>query len=198
MDSAQMVEIRLDLTEYDLETIEKVFSHPIPKIATCRADKTGLDLQKAKLKKAIESGSNYIDIELEVPDEQREELIAYARKFNCRVIISYHNFENTPGLKELFAIADDCFAKGADIAKIVTTVSTVQENARILALYSINKPVVALGMGEMGKITRIMAPFMGAEFSFAASDEGVGTAPGQITNSQMKHILTQIEKTLKP
>ncbi len=196
MDSAEMAEIRLDLTGYSLTEIEKVFSHPVPKIATCRADKTGLVVQREKLMKAIELGSSYVDIEIEVPDEQRNEIVAFAREHNCRVIISYHNFENTPPLQELFAIANDCYSKGADVAKVVTTINNDYENACILALYSLNRPMVALGMGEKGKITRIIAPFMGAEFSFAASDEGAGTAPGQITNNQMKQIVTQIKNII--
>ena len=58
--------------------------------------------------------------------------------------------------------------------------------------------MVVLGMGEMGKITRIMAPFLGAEFTFAAMDEGKETAPGQIPYLKMKeiegYILNEIRK----
>jgi 3-dehydroquinate dehydratase I len=196
MNSAEMVEIRLDLTNYNLHEIEEVFSHPIPKIATCRAENTNLSIQKEKLIKAIESGATYVDIEIEVPEEQRKAIIMVAKKHHCRVILSYHNFIDTPGLRDLFAIAESCFTNGADVAKIVTTINKTQDNARLMALYSMDKPVVALGMGELGKITRLMAPFMGAEFSFAASDDGVSTAPGQIGHSQMKQIISQIEKTL--
>jgi len=196
LDSVEMAEIRLDLTGYDLLAIGKVFSHHTPTIATCRAETTSYSIQKSRLLKAIESGAKYVDIEVEVPDEKCHDIIEYARQNNCKVILSYHNFTETPGMLDLFTIADECFQRGADIAKIATMVNKPEDNARLIALYSLGKPVVSLGMGEMGKISRIIAPLMGAEFTFAAPDNGASTAPGQIKYSEMKKVLDSIEKIL--
>ena len=51
-------------------------------------------------------------------------------------------------------------------------------------------------MGNMGKITRIIAPFMGAEFTYAAMDEGEATAAGQIKYSDIKSIIQKIENSI--
>lgn len=197
LDNVEMAEIRLDLTHSSLEDIKEIFRHPTPKIATCRFEKTGLEVQFRKLSKAIVSGAQFVDVELETPKEQMDEIINLARKYGCKVILSYHNFTETPGLRDLYKIADECYEKGAEIAKIATMVNYPEDNGRLMALYSIGKPVVSIGMGEIGKITRITASLLGAEFTFASQDDGVETAPGQIKYSKMKDLFEQISSTLK-
>ncbi len=197
LEKVELAEIRLDLTDFSVEEIQKVFSHSTPTIATCRPDKMGTKDQMERLTAAIKAGAAYVDIEIEAEKEQQEALIAVARQFNCKVIISYHNFEKTPGLKELYSIVDQCYALGADIAKLATFCNSQADSARLLSLYSNNKALVALGMGAYGKITRIVAPLLGAEFTFAAIDEGEETAPGQIGYSRMKAIIENLNKELK-
>ena len=197
LDKVEMAEIRLDMTEFEGDAIKKVFAHKTPTIATCRPDRKGEDDQLKRLVLAIESGAKFADIELEALPEQQQKIIAVARKHDCRVIISYHNFIETPGLKDLYRIVDACFEKGADIAKLATMSNSDADNAKLMALYSNVKPVVAIGMGEKGKITRIMAPLLGAAFTFAAMDQGMATAPGQITYTRMKALLRELENEIK-
>lgn len=197
LEKVEMAEIRLDLTSSSAEDIDEIFNHPTPKIATCRFENTSLEIQKNKLIRAVKAGADYIDIEIEVPEEQRIELVSMARKNKCKVIISYHNYNETPGLKELFTIADKCYEMGADIAKIAAMVKKPEDNARLMALYEIGFPIVSLGMGDLGKATRIIALMLGAEFSFASEDDGVSTAPGQIKYSKMKDIIEHINQELK-
>lgn len=192
----EMAEIRLDLTEFDDEAIDAVFAQDVPLIATCRPDNYTEKEQYFKLRRAIEAGAAYVDIEIEASDEQRNALIDIAKKHDCKVIISYHNYEKTPGMRELFTIADDCYAKGADVAKLATMVNSKSDNANLMSLYSLDKPIVALGMGEKGKVSRVVAPLMGSEFTFAAQDNSEGTAPGQISYSEMKKLLDSINKTV--
>lgn len=183
-----MAEIRLDLTLFEGEAIDTVFAHSTPTIATCRPDELGHKKQLELLSQAIRAGANYVDIEIEAPKEQQDAIVKLAREMNCRIIISYHNYEETPGLKELYEIADTCYELGADVAKLAVLTPTKHDAARVLSLYSIDKPIVALGMGTEGKITRIAATSLGAEFTFASMDEGEATAPGQIRYSEMKKL----------
>ncbi len=194
--NVQMAEIRLDLTEYDDETIDLVFGQDYNLIATCRPDNMSEKEQYFKLRRAIEAGATYVDLELEASKEQKKAIIEIAQKHNCRVIISYHNYVETPSMNELFSIADRCYQVGADVAKVATRVNFSEDNAKLLALYSISKPMVALGMGEAGKVSRIVGPLMGAEFTFAAEDGGHETAPGQIPYSAMEALVDTINKTL--
>jgi 3-dehydroquinate dehydratase-1 len=196
LDKVELAEIRLDLTEFGREEIEKVFAHSTPTIATCRPEKMGSAKQLELLKASINAGAKYVDIEIEAEKSQQEEIISIAHSLGCKVIISYHNFTETPGLRELYEIVDRCYELGADIAKIASSAKTKMDSARLLSLYSIEKPLVVLGMGEPGKITRIMAPLLGAEFTFAAMDDGEATAPGQIRYSRMKEILKSLGNEL--
>lgn len=196
LDKVELAEIRLDLTEFGEEQIKQVFSHSTPTIATCRPARIGPEKQLELLITAIRAGAKYVDIEIEAERSQQLALIKEARNSNCKVIISYHNFDKTPGLKALYTIVDQCFDLGADIAKIATLAKTKKDSARLLSLYSIGKPLVALGMGEQGKITRIVSPLLNGEFTFAAMDDGEATAPGQINYSRMKEILDGLENEL--
>ena len=196
LDKVEMAEIRLDLTEFGISKIEKVFAHPTPTLATCRPDNLGAAKQLELLTAAINAGAKYVDIEIEAEHSQQEAIIKSARSKGCNVIISYHNFTETPGLRELYKVVDQCYELGADIAKIATLTKTKKDSARLLSLYSIDKPLVVLGMGEPGKITRIVAPLLNAEFTFAAMDDGEATAPGQIKYSRMKEILISLKSEL--
>ncbi len=45
--------------------------------------------------------------------------------------------------------------------------------------------MVIIGMGEKGVITRVAAPMLGAEFTFASAETGKETAPGQISKERL-------------
>jgi len=54
--------------------------------------------------------------------------------------------------------------------------------------------MVIIGMGEQGVISRIAAPMLGAEFTFAAAGVGQETAPGQISKDKLLSIIRQIQE----
>ncbi len=193
LEKIEMAEIRLDLVDFNYDQISQVFSMPKKLIATYRPVEGKEEERLPKLKAAIEAGAKYVDIEYESAANYRNDLIRHAHKCNCDVIISYHNFEYTPDCSELEHIVEQSFAMKADVVKVVTTVNTNLDNSKIISLYKLPGRVVAFGMGNLGKITRIIAPFLGAEFTFAAMDEKLATAPGQIAYSKIRSIIQQIE-----
>jgi 3-dehydroquinate dehydratase I len=194
IEKSEVSEIRLDLTGFGDEEIERIFSRRKRLIATCRPLVYSPDKQLEILKKAVRSGATYVDIEYEAPEEYKQELIDYAHHHECYVIISYHNYEMTPELEELESIMKNCFIQGCDVAKIVTLVRVNRDNSKILSLYKGPGRLIAFGMGDLGKITRIVAPFLGAEFTYAAMDEGEPTAPGQIRYSRLKEFIASIQQ----
>jgi len=190
----EMAEIRLDLTGFDEDKVIQLFSKHKNLVATCRPDDID-DLERIKLlKAAIKAGAKYVDIEIESDKEFIDEIKRVAVEKKSDVIISYHNYEETPNQKELETIITECFFLGADVAKVACMVNNDKDNAAILSLFQLGKRLVALGMGEKGKITRVMTPFLGAEFTFSAPDQGEGTAPGQITTERMNEIYTIFRK----
>lgn len=181
----QMAEIRLDRLDFTKEQIERVFSESkIPLIATYRPGEITEEDRLLALKNAINYGANYVDVEIEsLPDFKKE--ILKTAKGRCEVIISYHNFKNTPVRYELESIVQQCFDQGADIAKLACQTNAKKEAARILGLYSHYEGLVAIGMGDLGKITRVAAEVLGAPFTFASIDAKNSTAPGQLTAQEL-------------
>lgn len=193
----ELAEIRIDLTGFGPDEVKTVCSHPTPVVATCRADTMSSEKQLELLTIAIVSGAKYVDIELEAGRKQIRNIIRIARRHNCRVIISYHNYRETPPVRKLIHIIRKCYSMGADVAKVATLARSQADSARILSLYGYEKPLIALGMGTAGMITRIMAPLLGGEFTFASMDEGDETAPGQIKYSEMREILDKLNKKIQ-
>ena len=186
----ELAEIRIDLAGFNVEQVKKVFSSHKNLVATCRPENYTDDKRKELLKTAIKAGAGYVDVEIESDKDFIDEIKRTASENHCSLIISYHNYEETPSKTELESIVSECFFLGADVAKVACMVNEIKDNANILSLFTLGKRIVALGMGELGKITRVITPFLGAEFTFAAPDSGEGTAPGQITTERMKSIYT--------
>jgi 3-dehydroquinate dehydratase-1 len=183
-----LAEIRIDLLKLTSTQVAQVFgSHP-NLIATCRPDTMGIEAQQQLLLTAIESGAAYIDIEVEAPSTFKKAMVEAAHAKGCRVIVSYHNYVETPNRATLHGTINQMVADGADIVKIATLAHTSADAARILSLYEDPiKPLVALAMGEAGRVTRIAIPLLGAPFTFAAP-QGAATAPGQLTDTEMETI----------
>lgn len=189
---AEMAEIRIEKTGLNADQVKSLFkSHP-NLIATCRPD--GLDDEKrtALLKAAIEGGARWIDLEVESDKSFTEPLVELAKSNNCKVIISYHNYDETPEISELIQIIDNCNDKKADLIKLATHVNRSMDISNLLILYSYGLPILALGMGSLGSITRVAALKMGAPFTFVSCDSENTTAPGQISESSMKTILNNL------
>jgi len=187
-----MAEIRLDLCNFDSEEIEEIFSLPVKFVATHRPTSLPDDERMALLKKAIDTGADYVDIEYESSPEYRNELVSYARSKGCNVIISYHHYQETPSFEAMQNIIEESYIFGADVAKIAVMSNSKADAAKILGLYHNSGRLVAIGMGNHGKITRIMAPLLGAEFTFAAPDGENTTAPGQLTFSALHETIEKL------
>ena len=183
-----LVEVRYDLIRRSPEMVVGQLNDTILHVATCRpgiiSDNERLDI----LRESIDLGAVYVDIELESDPDFLSKIIRYARKKSTHVIISYHNFDETPDTNVLRETLKQCYDLGGDVAKIACQVKILEDSARLLSLYAEKGRKVVLGMGNFGKITRIAATQLGAEFTFASLNVTDATAPGQLTYSEMKLI----------
>jgi len=195
----ELAEIRLDGADLSFDEIHRIFTFHANLIATYRpkAGNEAPGKRKMALLTAVEAGAAYVDVEIEAGAPYKKEVMQAARQQGCRVIISYHNYINTPSKKQLEAIIEQCFSEGADIAKIACQVNSEADSARILSLYDYpgqlhQGKVAAIGMGEKGKITRLAAPLLGAPFTYASTSMGKETAPGQLDKDTLEKILDLI------
>ena len=191
--SAKLCELRLDLLKVN-DHLRELLSSNAKAVVTYRApqnDTVELRAERLKvMKEACKLGAAFIDIEIEAIDEYRIELIRAAKAAGTKVILSYHNFQETPPLERLREIADQCFALGADVGKVACQVKSPRDNATLIALLSDSRPMIVAGMGEEAKITRIAAPFFGSQFTYVTPSSMGGTAPGQISVDETLKVLT--------
>lgn len=190
-----LAELRMDRIDFDKKNIGRLFSSKAKTIVTCRVnEKINEDERRNIIIEAIENGASMVDIEVENSDDFKNEIIKTAKKNKCTVIVSYHDFDKTPVMRELEQILTWCFESGADIAKIACRANNVEDAARLLALYSFGKPIISIGMGDAGKITRIAAPLLGAPFTYASAEDAKKTAPGQIEADKLEAIIKMIKE----
>jgi len=146
------------------------------------------------LKDAVALGADYVDIEARTEKPLLRELVAHIKKYHGRTkwIISYHDFSGTPSAGALHKRFDACTRAGADIVKICTYAHTMEDNLRVLGIipYARNKgqAIIAFAMGEQGRISRVMAPLLGASWGYASLEHGAESAPGQLTIEEMRQI----------
>jgi 3-dehydroquinate dehydratase type I len=188
LNKAEFAEIRIDQLNFSEEQFRSVFSLKRNTIATCRPEKGDDACRTALLKLAIEAGAGYIDIEYEAAPAYRTELVDFARKHNCVVIISYHNYEKTPSLSELDSIISESEQMGADRVKLAVMAQGASDVARVMGLYDAHKNLIAFCMGKLGMLSRVAAPLLGADFTFAAYNRQLATAPGQLTQGELMDI----------
>jgi len=148
------------------------------------------------LKEAVSLGADYVDIEARTEKHLLRELITQIEKHHGRTkwIISSHDFSGTPPGEALKKRFDACARTKADIVKICTYAHAMEDNLRVLELipYARHKDrgIIALCMGEKGKISRVMAPLLGASWSYASLEKGAESAPGQLTSKETRLIYT--------
>jgi 3-dehydroquinate dehydratase-1 len=180
-----------------MDQIKKIFSLPHRLVATYRPGQVSNIQRERILSAAIESGATYVDIEIESNQPFKKRIKKICADNDCKLILSYHNYKCTPIRKELENIITTSIVEGADIAKIACLVQSAQDNAEILSLYKnpdLEGKIIAIGMGEKGKITRVAASFMGAPFTYAAINPEMETAPGQLDSKTLKEIIRKIKE----
>ena len=200
----EMAEIRLDLCPLSDSEIEELFGQTdTPLIATCRANSGNQASAEAwaaaerKLSLAVRSGARFADLEIEAPPEYSRRFQKLCREAGTELIRSFHDYAGTPDEKGLQMALARCFRYGADIAKIVTTCHTPEDAARIESLYSViledvdslQGRLIAFGMGDQGRSTRIECLRRGAPFTYAALTAEEATAPGQPTVEELEELI---------
>ena len=173
-------EVRLDGLRDADEDLSPLFEGKRRVIATCRPGRLEDRERFEVLRRAVDAGARIVDVELETPWRLRDTFVRDAKRGGVQVIVSSHNFKETPPLLELRAYLEVCCRVGADIAKIACRVRSPWDNATLLGLLCESGPAGVIGMGRLGLPMRLAAPLLGAEFTYASRDGARATAPGQL------------------
>lgn len=195
----RIAELRADLCRFTPEQVSLLVAANPHTIVTSRVESDNPSLSFNRLCAAIEAGAEYIDTELEYPDDLQLQLRNRARSAGTKLIVSWHNFSATPPLKQLLEVYRSCAEKGADVVKIVTTANSLIDATRTMRLYrSVARlprkriqrpPLAAFAMGSAGKFTRYLSLKLGSPLSYTYPDGANATAPGQYSESQLAALL---------
>lgn len=158
---ADLIEIRFDkvIGKGDnrllIEEIRKRTNLPL--IATKRL------FIKDELIKPIVSLVDYVDVEY----GESLDFIDFIKKHKKTLIISYHNYKNTSSLKTLISLSSSIKKKGADIVKIATFIQKREDIIRLIEFTrNYKKPLISIGMGHLGLVTRVILPIFGSLITY--------------------------------
>jgi len=183
---AQLVEIRLDYLQGEVNIRRLLADRPCPVVISCRREEdggkfTGTEEQRVLLlRTAVAEGADYIDLE--------EDIAGGIPRFGTtKRIVSLHDFRKTP--ENLSAVHRRISQLDPDIIKICTMANHPHDNLRMLRLVHQSEiPTVGLCMGDIGVPSRVLTGRFGSPFSFATFHSERALAPGQLSFDQMKDI----------
>ena len=184
----EMLELRLDLLNFSDQEYQDIINTKKPIIVTYRSTTLDDNTRIKKLKHLINIGANYVDIEIDSPTEFKNTMMEFAKKNSCQIILSYHNFKETPDTNQLLEIIKESNSSNANYCKIATKANTNKDIARVLSLYENNSNIIAFNLGDLGKISRISSLFLGAKFTYASISGKQKTADGQLSFEELKTI----------
>jgi 3-dehydroquinate dehydratase/shikimate dehydrogenase len=187
---ADVVELRIDhLTDPEQVYHLGISSLAAPCIVTCRPTWEGGHYARAEedrltlLEAATRSGARYIDLELEAFNRSASP----ETQFGGHLIVSAHDFQGRP--PKLHGILLELNERPGLVSKIVWTARSIRDNLEAFELLQQRqKPTIALCMGPAGLISRILAKKFGAFLTFATLPGDAGTAPGQVSITDMKSL----------
>ncbi|MBO6513955.1 MAG: type I 3-dehydroquinate dehydratase [Phycisphaerales bacterium] len=205
---ADLVEYRVDLLfeqreEEPLEermsrVLDLVKESPLPCIVTCRphwegGEYHGDDDERISLYEALGTSDHppaYIDVELATYTRsanirQKVNLAVdhpkQQRSVTTKLILSTHDFHGRPSdlTRKILTMNDE---PACSVVKIAYRARSIRDNLELFEiLRDRQKPTIALGMGEFGEMSRILAPKFGGLLTFASLRSESTTAPGQPT-----------------
>jgi 3-dehydroquinate dehydratase I len=198
---ADVLEIRLDyLREIQVKPFFTAIKKPL--LFTNRPTWEGgqfageEDARLAPLLEAVAREAGYVDLELMSPATSLHRLRAEIEQVSTRLILSWHNFQQTPKRSELVAKLQAMQESGAHIGKIVTMAVSFRDVLRVLQLQEdaarMRFPLIAFCMGRPGVISRLATLELGGYMTYCSAGEDEATAPGQLSATAIREMLERM------
>jgi 3-dehydroquinate dehydratase-1 len=123
-----------------------------------------------------------VDVELSA-GRVAARIAAAARARRRTVIVSCHDFAQTPSEGVLAGRIRAARRLGADVVKIAALARTGEDVARLLRVLITHPtvPLVIVSMGPLGRLSRVFFPAAGSLLTYAFLDGEAATGPGQLT-----------------
>lgn len=147
--------------------------------------KKAFELLQLALKMEVE----YVDLETTWPSYLVENIVN--NRGATRIIASDHSAVSIPWSNGRWEASYKAAARFGDIVKLVNTAATPQDNVHLEVFREAHqdKPLIALNMGEAGKLSRVLNPILTPITHELVTQKA---APGQLTIKQINQILTEL------
>ena len=147
------------------------------------------------LQHAIQSGLiDAVDIEYFRDRDGITETVGLAKEKGVTVIMSNHDFAQTPTKENLVQRLIGMKDLGADVPKIACMPNSVYDVLRLLAATTIfheehypDTPIITMSMSKLGVISRVSGETFGSCLTFGAATKA--SAPGQLDVTALRAIL---------
>lgn len=184
-----ILEVRVDLFADLAPTrvvneVKVLKQHEMPLIGTIRSRAEGgksalTDSMRADLYKRVSPLVHAIDIDLR--STILRQVLAEARRNKNTVILSHHDFKQTPSETALAEIVRKAESLGADVIKIATRANDEADVLRLLKFTMAfrQKRIVTISMGAIGSISRLLFPLAGSLMTYTSVTPSDGQIPPQ-------------------
>lgn len=179
-----LAEIRLDHIGHESDWVATCRKLRVPTILTLRAAYeggkwSGSEDQRLKILEKALPDVAAVDVELKS---------GLASKLGKPVIVSHHNFSETPPLDELRRIMQAAFAQGG-VTKISAMIKSPNDVAILEQLLADDRPgpLCVIGMGDLGVKTRTEFPRRGSCLTYGYFEQPA--APGQLSAATLMELL---------
>lgn len=206
---ADIIELRIDLLKgegvgkiKEFIAMLKHSSTPIqmPIIVTNRKKEEGGSFAGSETKRIgmlssiLETAEvDAVDVEFFSSAELKSTIVEKAKSLHIPVIFSFHDFKGMPSHEDIIKIIEGMYEEGGSIAKIAVTPKTVSDALFLLNLtYKVSsegKLLVTIGMGEIGRHLRVIAPLYGSALTYGFIEGEEGVAPGQFSVNELRNLM---------
>ncbi|MBK1831594.1 type I 3-dehydroquinate dehydratase [Verrucomicrobiaceae bacterium R5-34] len=150
--------------------------------------------ERSELLLSVADRATWIDVELASYDSMRD-AIHEIRLKEVGLILSYHNFEETPEEYSLQRTVE--LAEEADIVKLAVMHREVDDFARCTRVLRRNDhPMSLMGMGPLGAVSRLLYAQHGSLLNYGYLGD-TPTAPGQWPAKMLKQAIAALEPIVR-
>ena len=206
--AADIIELRVDAWDCIEDVGESVsrvsevrrLAGDVPIILTCRGHWEGgfkevSEEAKDRLYESVLQRGlvDFVDKELSYGFQKLSELKQKTAAAGAHLIISYHNFSETPSKEFIYSQLVSQVRCGADVPKIAVMPLTEEDVLTLLgATLSFRRdypeyPLITMSMAKLGTASRIVGCLFGSDLSFGVGSQA--SAPGQMPVNELNTAL---------
>ena len=173
---------------------------PLPLLATIRTVAEGglVDLSDGQYTDFLAILATFADaIDLEICHPGAIDIVEEIHEAGSIAVASHHDFTRTPLTVDIDRVFASMAKAGADVLKIAYMTHRPEDALRIMdaqlrASRTYALPVIGIGMGEFGAITRICGHTFASAATFASASSS--SAPGQLSVEETRRGLVTLQR----